>query len=66
MSFEVKKVSGVTRIVDSETGKIARSVHGKPVDGGRQNAKTRGPTKAHTQARYINEAVNVKAHHGHT
>ena len=64
MPVEVKKIAGVTRIVDSDTGKIARSVHGKPIDGGRKNAVERGPTVAYSQCRHVNEAIQVREHYG--
>ena len=55
MQVTVKKIAGVTRIVDSDTGRIARSVNGFALDGGRKNADTRGVASARRQCKHIND-----------
>ena len=55
MIAATKIIAGVTRLIDYDTGRIAKSKGGKPMDGGRMNAKTRGSAVARRQARHINE-----------
>jgi hypothetical protein len=57
MSVEIKKIAGVPRIVESETGRIARSKNGFAMDGGRKNASSRGFSAARRQVGYINKGV---------
>ena len=58
MTAATKVIAGVTRLIDSDTGRIAKSKGGKPMDGGRMNAKTRGAAIARRQARHINEGMD--------
>ena len=56
-AVQVKKIAGVARIVDAETGRIAKSKNGFAVDGGRKNAAERGTAAARRQVGYINDAI---------
>lgn len=56
MAVEVKKRKGKFRLVEIETGKLAKTQYGNPVDGGGHEEKA----KAERQASYINGAKKRK------
>ena len=56
MPVEVKKRSGLHRIVETNNGRIAVSSKGNPKDGGGHASKER----AEAQARAINESSKKK------
>ena len=56
MTCATKMISGVMRVVDARTGKIAVSKFGHAMDGGRKNAKERGGVISRRQVRHINES----------
>ena len=60
MSVCLRMIVGVPRIIDTKTGRIAKSINGKPLDGGRSNAKTRGTAMAARQVLHINAALGKK------
>ena len=60
MNAVVKNIRGVSRIVDKDTGRIAASKYGFPLDGGRANCSKRSVSVAWRQARHINEATKEK------
>lgn len=56
MNAEVKKMKSGYRVVDDDTGRLMRSVHGKPLDGGGHTQKA----KAVRQCGHINDGMNEK------
>lgn len=56
MPVEVRRKGGKYRLVEAETGEIAKTPKGNPRDGG--GHKSRGPVAA--QARIINEYLREK------
>ena len=56
MPVETKVIRGKLRTVKSETGHIAKTKHGKPVDGGGWPTNKHGSGMARRQVNHINEA----------
>jgi hypothetical protein len=56
MKVKVKHMKGKYRLVDQETGCIAKNANGTPFDGGGHSGKE----KADRQSVYINDSVDRK------
>lgn len=56
MQVTVKKMKSGYRVVDADNGRLLRSVHGKPLDGGGHTQKA----KAVRQCGHINDGMNEK------
>ena len=52
-TFATRVLRGKVRTVDAETGKVAKTALGNPVDGGGWNATAYGKAKAARQVRHI-------------
>ena len=60
MHCDVKRIKGKYRVVDDSTGRVVRSVHGKPLDGGGHTFQP----KAERQRAHINDHGKDKKNAG--